>query len=125
MEMNVLVVDNEKGFASILADHLKTKMINAGSVYSGRDALSTVMEFKPDVIILDIQMPDMSGVEVLTRIKESDPAIEIIVLTGNGSFDVGIECMQLGAFDYLMKPVDLDQLLETIESAYLKKISGR
>ncbi len=67
----------------------------------------------------------MSGVEVLTRIKESDPAIEIIVLTGNGSFDVGIECMQLGAFDYLMKPVDLDQLLETIESAYLKKISGR
>ena len=125
MEMNVLVVDNEKGFASILADHLKTKSINAESVYSGRDALSSVMAFKPDVIILDIQMPDVSGVEVLTRIKESDPAIEIIVLTGNGSFDVGIECMQLGAFDYLMKPVDLDQLLETIESAYLKKISGR
>lgn len=125
MEMNVLVVDNEKGFASILADHLKTKSINAESVYSGRDALSSVMAFKPDVIILDIQMPDVSGVEVLTRLKESDPAIEIIVLTGNGSFDVGIECMQLGAFDYLMKPVDLDQLLETIESAYLKKISGR
>ena len=125
MEMNVLVVDNEKGFASILADHLKTKSINAESVYSGRDALSSVMAFKPDVIILDIQMPDVSGVEVLTRIKESDPAIEIIVLTGNGSFDVGIECMQLGAFDYLMKPVDLDQLLETIESAYLNAISGR
>jgi DNA-binding NtrC family response regulator len=123
--MNVLVVDNEKGFASILADHLKTKGIDAKSVYSGRDALISVVDFKPDAIILDIQMPDMGGVEVLTRIKDSDPAIEIIVLTGNGSFDVGIECMQLGAFDYLMKPVDLDQLLETIESAYLKKVSGR
>jgi DNA-binding NtrC family response regulator len=125
MEMKVLVVDNEKGFASLLADHLRARKINAKSVYSGRDALSTAGDFKPDVIILDIQMPDMSGVDVLSRIKVSDPAVEIVVLTGNGSFDVGIECMQLGAFDYLFKPVDLDQLLETIESAYLKKISGK
>ena len=70
-------------------------------------------------------MPDMNGVEVLSRIRGSEPAVEVIVLTGNGSFDVGIECMQLGAFDYLMKPVDLDQLLETIESAYLQKLRGR
>jgi DNA-binding NtrC family response regulator len=125
MEMKVLVVDNEKSFASILADHLKVRKVNAESVYSGRDALSAVSTFKPDVIILDIQMPDISGVDVLSRIKGSDPAIEVIVLTGNGSFDVGIECMELGAFDYLFKPVDLDQLLETIESAYLKRKSGR
>lgn len=125
MEMKVLVVDNEKGFASILADHLKMKGIDAGSVYSGRDALAAVSDFRPDVIILDIQMPDMNGVEVLSRIRGSEPAVEVIVLTGNGSFDVGIECMQLGAFDYLMKPVDLDQLLETIESAYLQKLRGR
>lgn len=123
--MKVLVVDNEKSFASILADHLKLRKIDAHSVYSGRDALSAVDSFQPEVIILDIQMPDMGGVDVLARIKGSDPAIEVIVLTGNGSFDVGIECMQLGAFDYLFKPVDLDQLLETIESAYLKRQSGR
>ena len=123
--MKVLVVDNEKSFASILADHLKLRKIDARSVYSGRDALSAVDSFQPEVIILDIQMPDMGGVDVLARIKGSDPAIEVIVLTGNGSFDVGIECMQLGAFDYLFKPVDLDQLLETIESAYLKRQSGR
>lgn len=123
--MKVLVVDNEKSFASILADHLKLRKIDAHSVYSGRDALSAVDSFQPEVIILDIQMPDMGGVDVLARIKGSDPAIEVIVLTGNGSFDVGIECMQLGAFDYLFKPVDLDQLLETIESAYLKKTNGR
>ena len=123
--MKVLVVDNEKSFASILADHLKLRKIDAHSVYSGRDALSAARDFQPEVIILDIQMPDMSGVEVLSRIKDSDPAIEVIVLTGNGSFDVGIQCMQLGAFDYLFKPVDLDQLLETIESAYLKRQSGR
>ncbi|KAB2890495.1 MAG: response regulator [Desulfobulbaceae bacterium] len=125
MKMKVLVVDNEKGFASILADHLKMKGIDAGSVYSGRDALAAVSDFRPDVVILDIQMPDMNGVEVLSRIRGSEPAVEVIVLTGNGSFDVGIECMQLGAFDYLMKPVDLDQLLETIESACLQKLRGR
>lgn len=125
MEMKVLVVDNEKGFASILAEHLKARKIVAESVYSGRDALARVPHFQPDVMILDIQMPDMSGVEVLSRIKASDPEVEIVILTGNGSFDVGIECMQLGAFDYIFKPVDLDQLLETIESAYLKKTSGK
>ncbi len=125
MELKVLVVDNEMSFASLLADHLKARKIDAHSVYSGRDALSAARDFQPDVIILDIQMPDISGVDVLSRIKGSDPAIEVIVLTGNGSFDIGIECMELGAFDYLFKPVDLDQLLETIESAYLKRKSGR
>lgn len=125
MELKVLVVDNEKGFASILADHLKARTIAAESVYSGREALVRVPDFQPDVMILDIQMEDMSGVEVLSRIKDSNPDVEVIVLTGNGSFDVGIECMQLGAFDYIFKPVDLEQLLETIESAYLKKTSGK
>ena len=125
MEMKVLVVDNEKGFASILADHLKMKGIDAGSVYSGRDALAAVSDFRLEVIILVIQMPDMNGVEVLSRIRGSEPAVEVIVLAGSGWFDVGIECMQLGAVDYLMKPVDLDQLLETIESAYLQKLRGR
>ncbi len=88
--MKVLVVDNEKGFASILADHLKARKITAESVYSGGDALADVPHFKPDVMILDLQMPDMSGLEVLSRVKAIDPAIEVIVLTGNGSFDVGI-----------------------------------
>jgi len=122
--MKVLVVDNERGFASILADHLTSRKITAESVYSGKEALSYIPQFKPDVIVLDLQMPDMSGLEVLSRVKGTDPAIEVILLTGNASFDAGIACMQLGAFDYIFKPVDLDELITHISNAYHRKMRG-
>ena len=76
-------------------------------------------------MILDLQMPDMSGLEVLARVKALDPAIEVILLTGNASFDAGIASMQLGAFDYIFKPVDLDELIALIGDAYQQKISGK
>ena len=120
--MKVLVVDNEKTFASILADHLKLRKIEADSVCSGADALEYVSKFQPDVLILDLQMPDMSGLDVLARVKSLDSTIEVILVTGNGSFDIGIACMQLGAYDYLIKPIDLDQLLQTIFGAFEKRI---
>lgn len=119
--MKVLVVDNEQAFASTLADHLGQCQIEAESVYSGAGALAAVPQFQPDVMIVDLQMPDMSGLDVLARVKALDPAIEVILLTGNGSFDIGIASMQLGAFDYILKPVDLDQLLEVIAGAYEKR----
>ena len=123
--MKVLVVDNEQAFASRLADHLGQCRIEAESVYSGTEALASVPEFQPDVMIVDLQMPDMSGLDVLARVKALDPTIEVILLTGNGSFDIGIAGMQLGAFDYILKPVDLDQLLEVIIGACEKRIRGR
>ncbi|HSO10272.1 MAG TPA: response regulator [Desulfoprunum sp.] len=123
--MKVLVVDNEKGFASSLAGHLQARKITAESVYSGGQALAIVQHFKPDVMILDLQMPDMSGLEVLARVKALDPAIEVILLTGNASFDAGIASMQLGAFDYIFKPVDLDELIALIGDAYQQKIRGK
>ena len=98
--------------------------IEARSVFSGAEALASV-RFQPDVMILDLQMPDMAGLDVLARVKALDPTIEVILLTGNGSFDVGIACMQLGAFDYILKPVDLEQLLEIIFGAYEKRKKGR
>lgn len=123
--MKVLVVDNERGFASILAARLQARKITAESVYSGSQALAIIEHFRPDVIVLDLQMPDMSGLEVLSRVKVTDPAIEVILLTGNASFDAGIACMQLGAFDYIFKPVDLDDLIALICDAYHKKARGR
>ncbi len=122
--MKVLVVDNEQSFASTLADHLGQCGIEARSVYSGEEALASVPEFRPDVMIVDLQMPDMSGLDVLAQVKALDPTIEVILLTGNGSFDIGIASMQLGAFDYILKPVDLDQLLEIIFGAYEKRKKG-
>jgi len=118
----VLVVDNEVEFASTLAERLRLRKIEAESVFSGEEALPAIGRFQPDVIILDLDMPDISGLEVLSRVKDLDPTIEVILLTGYGSFDAGITSMELGAFDYIVKPVDLTHLMEKItEACALKK----
>jgi DNA-binding NtrC family response regulator len=83
--------------------------------------LAAVPRFLPDVIILDLQMPDMNGLAVLSRVKAIDPTIEVILLTGHGSFDAGITSMELGAFDYIIKPVDLNLLTEKIAEACKKR----
>jgi len=120
-KMKVLVVDNEVEFASTLAERLRLRKIDAESVFFGEDALPAVARFQPDVIILDLDMPDMSGLEVLSQVKATDPSIEVILLTGHGSFDAGLTGMELGAFDYIIKPVDLAQLMEKITEAYEKR----
>lgn len=123
-KMKVLVVDNETEFASTLAERLRLRKIKAESVYSGAEALAAIPRFLPDVMILDMQMPDMTGLEVLERVKVIDPTIEVILLTGHGSFDAGITGMELGAFDYIVKPVDLIQLMEKIAEAHKKRLDG-
>lgn len=120
--MKVLVVDNETEFAATLAERLRLRKIEAESVYSGAEALDAVTRFLPDVMILDMQMPDMTGLDVLARVKIIEPTIEVILLTGHGSFDAGITGMELGAFDYIVKPVDLIQLMEKISEAYKKRL---
>ncbi len=121
-KIKVLVVDNEREFASTLAERMRLRNIEAESVYSGEDALDSVSRFMPDVMVLDIQMPNMSGLAVLSQMKAIDPTIEVILLTGHGSFEAGITGMELGAFDYIIKPVDLILLMEKIKEAYKKKL---
>ena len=117
-KMKVLVIDNEVDFASTLAARLQLRKIEAKSVFSGTEALEVISTFMPDVLILDLQMPDMTGLEVLARVKAIDLTIEVILLTSHGSFDAGITGMELGAFDYLVKPVDLTQLMKKITEAH-------
>lgn len=121
-KMKVLIVDNERAFASTLAERMRLRNIEAESVYSGEDALDSISRFMPDVMILDIQMPNMSGLDVLSQVKAIDPTIEVILLTGHGSFEAGITGMELGAFDYIVKPVDLILLMEKIKEACKKKL---
>lgn len=121
LKMKVLVVDNEVQFASTLAARLQLCNVQAESVSSGTEALTVIPVFLPDVIVLDLQMPDMTGIEVLAQVKLFDPSIEVILLTGHGSFDLGIKSMELGAFDYIFKPVDLFSLMESIHDAYNKR----
>ena len=122
--IKVLVVDNEKEFASTLAARLELYRIKAASAFSGTEALAAIALFRPDVVTLDMQMPDMSGLEVLSRIKAIDPGIEVIFLTGHGSLDIALTSMERGAFDYIIKPVDLSALLERITDAGSKRKNG-
>jgi DNA-binding response OmpR family regulator len=111
--MKVLVVDDDTEFAATLAERLRLHQIEAESVHSGEEVLDTVKGFTPDVIILD-----MSGIHLLSKIKTFDRTIEVILLTGHVSIDAGITGMELGAFDYITKPVDLTELIKKSNEAY-------
>jgi DNA-binding response OmpR family regulator len=102
-------------------------MRDMGSVvaYDGRSALDLIESDEPDVMILDLRMPGIDGIEVLRRVKKSNPNIEVIILTGHGSEEDRKVCMELGAFAYLQKPVDIDLLSETLKKANEKVRTGR
>ncbi len=117
----LLIIDDEVEFASTLSQRLKLRSIDATDVHSGREGLDILEEIKPGIVILDLKMPDISGIDVLTAIKSFDPTIEVIMLTGHGSAGSGIEAMEKGAFDYIMKPVDLKELLDKIKTATDKR----
>lgn len=115
--IKVLIADDEVEFASTLVTRLQLRKFDTIMVNSGQDALESAEKEHPDVLLLDLKMPDLDGLEVLAKLRESQPELKVIILTGHGSFEVGNEGMALGAFDYLMKPVDLNLLIEKIEQA--------
>ncbi|MEA2116304.1 MAG: response regulator [Thermodesulfobacteriota bacterium] len=117
----LLIIDDEVEFASTLCQRLQLRGFDVTDVYSGGEGLAVLSTIEPEIIILDLKMPDMSGLDVLEGIKKHDPTIEVIMLTGHGSAGSGIEAMEKGAFDYLMKPVDLKELLKKINSADEKR----
>jgi len=119
-QIRVLIADDEVEFTETLGTRLKLRGFETNTVSSGIAALKAIEEVPPDVLVLDLKMPDLNGLEVLAKVKENFPAIEVIILTGHGSFEAGKEGMEQGAFDYIMKPVDLSQLIGKIEEAYLK-----
>ena len=124
-KIKVLIVDDEVEFAEALAERLELRGFEPETVDCGGDALATlVTDALPDVILLDLKMPDMSGFEVLVEVKEKYPSIEVIMLTGHGAVSGGIDSMERGAFDFIMKPVDLGELMEKIELAYDERISA-
>ncbi len=121
IEGKILIIDDEVEFASTLCQRLALRGIDVRDAHSGTEGLEQIEEFAPDIVILDLKMPDMSGLAILSRIKQSRPDIAVIMLTGHGSVAAGIEAMEKGAFDYIMKPVDLGELLEKIEQADVQR----
>jgi len=113
----VLLVDDEREFVETLSERLIMRQIGSAVAYDGESALELIEEDEPEVMILDLKMPGIDGIEVLRRVKATRPNIEIIILTGHGSEADKELCMKLGAFGYLTKPVDIELLSETLKRA--------
>ena len=120
-EFSVLLVDDEIEFLETLMKRLRKRKLNINGVSSGEEALHMLREMPVDVVVLDVRMPGMDGIQTLREIKRISPLVEVIMLTGHANLEVAIEGMELGAFDYLMKPMDIDELLYKLEDAYKKK----
>lgn len=120
----ILVVDDEVDFLETIVNRLKKRKLFATGVTSGEEALALLKEQLFDIIILDIKMPGgMDGIETLREIKKIQPLVEVILLTGHASVETSIEGMKLGAFDYCLKPIKFEELLQKMAAAFGKKSS--
>ena len=119
--LNVLLVDDEVEFLETLLKRMKKRNVNVFGVKSGEEALKFLEQNPLDVVVLDVRMPGMDGIETLREIKKRHPLVEVIMLTGHANMEVAVQGMELGAFDYLMKPMDIDDLLYKVQDAQKKK----
>ena len=117
----VLLVDDERDFLEVLTRRLGKREVNVDGVSSGEEALQYLQAKPIDVAVLDVKMPGMDGISLLREIKKLNPLIEVIMLTGHASLEVALEGMRSGAFDYLMKPAEIDELLYKIQDAHRAK----
>lgn len=122
MKPKILIVDDEEKFLSYLSKRLEMREYNVDTSLSGEDALEKVRQHNFDVVILDVLMPGIDGIEVLREIKKAKPFIEVIMLTGHASVEAGVEGMRLGAYDYVMKPCEAEELISKINKAYERKV---
>ncbi|MEI7449250.1 MAG: response regulator [Desulfomonile sp.] len=118
----LLIVDDEIPFTTNLLKLLSRKGYEVSAVNDGYSALSIIEEQEFDVVILDQKMPGIDGVTTLKELKKKRPHLEVIMLTGHGSIESGVQGLQLGAFNYVMKPITFPELLEQIVHAYERKV---
>ncbi len=122
MKEKVLLVDDEKDFIETLAERMKNRGMDVSATTSALEALKMAEEKPYDAIILDLKMPEMDGIEVLAALKEKNPELQVILLTGHATVEKGIEAMKLGAMDFLEKPFDIKVLSEKIKKAHTQKM---
>jgi len=120
-QTKILLVDDEVEFASALAERLQLRSYDVKIAHNALEALAVIHTQVPDVIILDLKIPGMDGIETLKTIKKIDPTIEVIMLTGHGDVQSVAEGMKSGVFEYIMKPVDIGELTVKIDNAMKKR----
>jgi DNA-binding NtrC family response regulator len=119
----VLIVDDEERFRKTLSKLLTAQGLEVYSAGSGDEALDLIRKHPVDIVLLDMRMPGMNGIDTLSAIKKIDPLIEVIMLTGHASVDVAVEIMKRGGFEYLLKPCDIDELLVKIDAAFERRLT--
>lgn len=118
----VMLVDDEVPFVETMVKRLNKREVATSTAFSGQEAVQLLEKgLDVEVVVLDVKMPGMDGIETLREIKRVNPLVEVIMLTGHATVETAIEGMKLGAFDYLMKPCDMEQLLEKVKEAGMKK----
>ncbi|KHK02474.1 response regulator [Desulfovibrio sp. TomC] len=121
-KIKLLLVDDEENFVNTLSERLKMRDVPSRVVYSGEEALEAVQSDAPDVVVLDLRMPGIDGMEVLRKVRKSNPEVRVVILTGHGNEAIEEEVKKLGAFHYHKKPVEIDELLGTVKKAYRDKL---
>jgi DNA-binding NtrC family response regulator len=122
MKPLILLVDDEAPFVETMTKRLTKRDLNVITAFSGEEALERLNNHRnTDVVILDVKMPGMNGIETLSKIRNKFPLTEVIMLTGHATVESAIEGMKLGAFDYLMKPCEIEQLMAKVREAAKKK----
>ncbi len=120
----VLLVDDEREFVQTLSERLQMRDMGSVVAYDGKSALELVQTDEPEVMIIDLKMPEIDGIEILKQVKQIRPEIQVIVLTGHGSEQDKKICMDMGAFAYMQKPVDINLLSETLKKAHERVLAG-
>ncbi len=120
--IKILLVDDEKGFVDVISKRMSKRNIKVTRAYSGTEALQALRKEDFDVTILDLKMEDMDGIEILKIFKKIAPDLPVIMLTGHGSEEAARDGIRFGAFDYLTKPCDFEQLMDKIKEAYQQRI---
>lgn len=121
-KIKLLLVDDERAFLETITKRLEKRDLDVSTVYSGKEALAEIEKNKTlEVVVLDVKMPEMDGIQTLVELKRKAPLVEVIMLTGHATVETAIDGMKLGAFDYLMKPCDIDTLIGKVKGAAAKK----
>jgi DNA-binding NtrC family response regulator len=121
MKIRVLLVDDEKDFIEPLSQRLQLRALNVQTALSGDEALDLIQHEDIDVVVLDVLMPGKDGIQTLREIKSIKPLLQVIMLTGHATVETAIEGMKFGAYDFLMKPTDTEELLNKISKAHAIK----
>jgi DNA-binding NtrC family response regulator len=121
----ILVIDDEEGIRNLLATILADKDYNVDTAANGEEAIRKANEKVYNIALIDIMLPDMSGIELLTQIKETKPRTRKIIMTGNPSLQNAVEALNKGADAYIMKPLDVEKMLNTIAEQYAKQVAER